>query len=567
MATFGQKSVVAAVLAASADANLFKNEANEVIDGCYYQRHKYDVNDAGQGRLNSESIPAETLQDCQKLCQEDSACYFFTYYSQTKACFKLGKEAIYDPADTEGSFAGPKFCPDVPTGCTEIPDRGFPGRTPDETEMLFTQAHRQPTKLECWPRNSTKGWYDSCPIRTVLEDSQWGWPGLCEGLTARTGPQRKPETPVLPTGETCESDCIKDPTCSVWVVVNNSDKACWHGLGQSCYFRDPTFPGVVHAQRIMHGEVRVLANLTHTQIWGLQRAFDSNYFVKQQPDAVHACRNHCYSNLECAYWQYSSITGCWTEDPDLKTSTELVSYPLTQKVATDDSRMAKFIIAGEYIQHVCPGKHEVPNQFSNSFIPSNLRYVEKEPMTAAQLYNEFRAAHPEVGPAPVVNNALYGSDEYNQNYQANANDHYERTMAMAQQQQAQAAAQAAAATVQAAPAPAPVRSQTMAPAATAVVDQTVAAAMAAAHPNQQLTIGGQRLYEKKRAVPAAVAATRFSPTLAVTGAAAMFAVAALSMLALRRTRHPSMSVQVDLPESSMELANSQTDTEPLMAAP
>jgi len=29
--------------------------------------------------------------------------------------------------------------------------------------------------------------------------------------------------------------------------------------------------------------------------------------------AIHACREACYSDLDCNYWQYIQETGCWSE--------------------------------------------------------------------------------------------------------------------------------------------------------------------------------------------------------------------------------------------------------------
>jgi len=173
----------------------------EVIDGCYYRDHKYDGH-----RLQDEAVQAENHKACQGLCQVDVDCHFFTFFAASGECYKLGKNAIYDDKSAEGASCGPKFCPDIPSGCTELPADGFPGETPDETEKLFP-SHRQPTSLECWPRSEEDGLYDSCPTKTVLEDSQYGWPAACMGLVAKSGPQKKDSDPGLPDGETCESAC------------------------------------------------------------------------------------------------------------------------------------------------------------------------------------------------------------------------------------------------------------------------------------------------------------------------------------------------------------------------
>lgn len=532
-------------------ANWFDDQRWNVLDGCYYQQHKYDINSQGAGRLHNEAISAETHKECQQKCQEDASCYYFTFYSNSKKCYKLGEAAIYENSAPD-AICGPKTCPTVPSGCYEIAKSGFPGSTPDETESLFP-SHRQPAKLECWPRNDQAGGYDTCKQRTVLEDSKYGWPAFCQGLTARTGPERKAETPELPAGETCESDCIKDPLCAVWVIVNDDNKACWQGTGEKCFQRKG-FVGVVEAQRIMHGEVRVLANITGIQICEndavchLTKAFDSNYFVKQDPDAISACRNHCYSNLQCQYWQYSSITGCWTEEANINAGTDAVPYPLTTSVATKNSRMAKFIMAGEYIQHVCKGVHNVPDEFSAARTPDDLDYV-KPAETVAEVYREYQQAYPEVHGAPVTNNHQYGTDTYHETYESAG-------------MRAKAAALAPAPSM--APSPPPVQTQV---ASGAQIDPTIAAAIAATNAPvpapSTMTIAKYEVH-----APVSVAPAGLSP-VAFFGAG-LVAFAALSVLAVRRSRrHPSLSVNVALSlDTTEQLAeDQQTDTErPLMGS-
>jgi len=204
----------------------------------------------------------------------------------------------------------------------------------------------------------------------------------------------------------------------MWMVVNDTAQACWHGLGNNCYQRESTsFPGVVRAQRIMHGEVRVLANLTRVQIWGLKKAFDSNYFIHQRPDAVEACRNHCYSNIKCQYWQYSSVTGCWTEEPS-PSGADAVEYPLTTHAATEDSHMADFIIAGEYIQHLCPGAHDIPKKFSAAFIPQSVRFAPPaEQLSSSEMYSALKAQNPDIHGAPPKHNHLYATRAYHEAYE------------------------------------------------------------------------------------------------------------------------------------------------------
>jgi hypothetical protein len=363
------KSFLAALLHVSvlAGANhlTFHDVQEDIIDGCFYQNHRY------QGDTLPESpITKENYTECQKACQLNPRCEFFAHWASNQQCWLGGANAIYENSGAWGAICGPKWCATIPTGCTDVPDPAkFPGNTPDETEAMFS-ANRQPEKMECWPKNATKGWYDTCKQKTDLEDVANGWPAACTGLYQ-----------VTPTyGETCESMCTKEITCNVYVIVNDQAQGCWHGEGVDCFQR-VGWPGATAGKRIMHGEVRVLANTTGYQIMGLHRAFDANYFVTQDPDAVQACRNACYSNVECEWWQYSRMSGCWTENPNLATGAEgsgMVEYPMTRNSWKSGTAYADTFIAGEYIQHVCPGTSHVPMKFSASLVPRNGEFMHPE---------------------------------------------------------------------------------------------------------------------------------------------------------------------------------------------
>ena len=43
-------------------------------------------------------------------------------------------------------------------------------------------------------------------------------------------------------------------------------------------------------------------------IFGIDFATENN-----QTFAIQACREACYSDLDCNYWQYIQETGCWSE--------------------------------------------------------------------------------------------------------------------------------------------------------------------------------------------------------------------------------------------------------------
>lgn len=104
----------------------------------------------------------------------------------------------------------------------------------------------------------------------------------------------------------------------------------------------------------MHGDVLVLASLQAVQIMGLYRAFPETYFINVS-SAISACRNGCYSNIFCTYWQYYIRTGCWLEDP---INHQQVAYPPTRESWVVNTRVAGTAIAGEYIRHRCFARND-----------------------------------------------------------------------------------------------------------------------------------------------------------------------------------------------------------------
>lgn len=155
------------------------------------------------------------------------------------------------------------------------------------------------------------------------------------------------------SGDTCQSDCLKTPVCSVWQQMNISgDVQCWHGVyGLDCYNHRPGFHPAA-SQRIMHGTYRVLKDLTGMRVMGLTWMFSGSVFDDASSAAAH-CRLYCIGSLGCNYWVYSVKGGCFAEDP----SKARVAYPLTlnPNVVETGTEEAKAIVAGEYIQHYCGG--------------------------------------------------------------------------------------------------------------------------------------------------------------------------------------------------------------------
>jgi hypothetical protein len=187
----------------------------------------------------------------------------------------------------------------------------------------------------------------------------------------------------------------------VQLDVNTISESCWHGEGVDCFHGGDIVP--TYGARVMHGEVRVLADLKGVQILGLQPAFDAYYFINQSHDAVDACRNHCYSNAECEYWQYSKSKGCWTENPDLVKWTGLVEFPITTRSWLRDTDFAASVIAGEYIQHICKGTTDIPEMFSVAFVPSDLPMGPDAPSPERSAPSHASDhASSTIGPAPPI---------------------------------------------------------------------------------------------------------------------------------------------------------------------
>merc|ERR1712232_1212973 len=160
-------------------------------------------------------------------------------------------------------------------------------------------------------------------------------------------------------GDGCAETCSENPYCGVWQYVKDTD-SCWQGVGYDCYSQEgdrQLIPG--GAQRLMHGECRLLKDFAGWQIEGL-RHVDSGYGdandKNNQTLAIENCKKVCYSNIRCQYWSFSKDEagngGCWLEDPE---GGYTVKYPLTTANAlksSSDSDFASTVIAGEYIQHL-----------------------------------------------------------------------------------------------------------------------------------------------------------------------------------------------------------------------
>ncbi|CAK9111434.1 unnamed protein product [Durusdinium trenchii] len=328
----------------STKANVARFPQAELIDGCFYKNARYFS-------PFSQRTNATTIYECQKKCVSTSEikCLYFGFWPSTGVCYLAPADAAFTAYLSEGAYTGPAVCPEIPTVCTEIPTAAYPAASPEMSKMAWPM-HMTPPKLSCWPKDFIGKRYKSCPTMTVVEDTATGWPGKCLGL----------REVLVPYGETCQSWCEKQIACSVWQEVeqkNPKQTLCYQTFwspGYNCYARildngteDLSFKPV-RAQRIMHGEVRVLKKLSFVHIDGLKNVFDENYFAKHD-DGVQACRTICYSDLGCQWWTYSRARGCYVED----ISYQALPVPLTTASFQVFAREAKEVLDGEYIQHQC----------------------------------------------------------------------------------------------------------------------------------------------------------------------------------------------------------------------
>jgi len=183
--------------------------------------------------------------------------------------------------------------------------------------------------LELWPK--VNGEPAPCWKHSVLEDMANGWPGQCVGLQQSANSQTQ-----------CETACSNAPNCAVWQYTSTG---CFSGEAlQACNQGLLQLSG---AQRIQHGDVRVLKDLRGWQVTGLKN-------IGSMLDGPHTCRKICYSDLNCEYWLYATMSGCWVQDP----VSGKVQYPLTTGPggASQLGALAQSVLAGEYIQHICPSR-------------------------------------------------------------------------------------------------------------------------------------------------------------------------------------------------------------------
>lgn len=231
----------------------------------------------------------------------------------------------------------------LPWDPENVPGDGWPGRDAEESNAAWPTG-QQPASLVAWEMDDDRP--EPCWKVTVLHDTALGWPGQCDGLDRVT----------FASEEECEASCRRDPTCGVWQFTNFSE--CFHGQGFYCDDGGGRAPVAVRrAQRLLHGDIRVMKDMTGWDVFKLRNL--GVWRTGNVTDGVLHCRNYCYSQIYCQYWQYGE-GGCYVEDPRsefIVMKEYEVQYPLTTNGgATQDSNFARTGVAAEYIQHICPAR-------------------------------------------------------------------------------------------------------------------------------------------------------------------------------------------------------------------
>jgi len=300
----------------------------EIRHHCFYRRMKYTPALLFELPSHESDIFA-----CQRRCAKNARCKYFSFYSNFD-CVLAGEGAI--TVEEKGATAGPQECSKVMASCRELPGPDFPGATVAESKKAWPSGH-VPSPFECWPVDYDSRTFKSCPTVQVLQNLSTGLSGRCENL----------EETVVPLYKSCRSICEARTMCSMFQV---NESGCFLGVrtsGMGCY--KPNSIRSEIATRYLRGDVRVLLDLRGVQILGLRKAFSENDFPGDpRTEGVRACRYSCYSNLDCSYWQYLIGEGCWLHEG----LHNAVPFPLTTGYFRRGYEQA---IAGEYIQHFCPG--------------------------------------------------------------------------------------------------------------------------------------------------------------------------------------------------------------------
>merc|ERR1712216_595596 len=101
---------------------------------------------------------------------------------------------------------------------------------------------------------------------------------------------------------TCQQNCYANPYCSAWqdVPAGISGTGCYQGMrggGYACNSGRGGFEAIP-SERLQHGNVQVLANVTKYRVDSLKFRFDLEQYATL-PEVIQNCREVCYSDITC----------------------------------------------------------------------------------------------------------------------------------------------------------------------------------------------------------------------------------------------------------------------------
>eukprot|EP00929_Paragymnodinium_shiwhaense_P049045 TRINITY_DN24757_c0_g1_i1.p1 TRINITY_DN24757_c0_g1~~TRINITY_DN24757_c0_g1_i1.p1 ORF type:complete len:671 (-),score=106.88 TRINITY_DN24757_c0_g1_i1:118-2130(-) len=308
-------------------------------------------------RFETESIPNAPAQPvkniaskyaCQAECANTNGCLTWAYFKDTQSCWLGGaaKKQVYD----KKAVSGPRVCPELVDACSAVPTSNWPQPTEKESRASWPGSYMQPHNLQCWPRLADDT-LSHCPEEpvTILQSSKNGWKPTCEKLKKTT-----------PIGGTCTQYCEQSVECGMAMSVKAGSPTspsieCYTGLGYNCNDKKLGLD-VIDAQRFLRGHYRVLADFTKSPkllngIKKLSKMYGPMDKASEQW-AVSDCKNTCLSEIGCEYWYYSSVYGCFVDDPKGEGGWVGFPYPLLEDKAFGPNE-ERHLIAGEYLQRLC----------------------------------------------------------------------------------------------------------------------------------------------------------------------------------------------------------------------
>jgi len=265
---------------------------------------------------------ATTVPECKKACVDSDTCKQFSFL--VDVC-KLGDEDFGKHlTKTEKAISGPKECTEPASACSNKPGNGFPAATIAESPGAWSSGF-QPTNMQCWGRTSAGGFQETEHVKKLegVEEVT-----KCDGMVA-----------TELTGKTCEEHCKADINCAAWKL--RSDGICLTGQGINCF--SGSGYSVQSGGRFQHGDVEVLMDLKGKRVTGLLEVFGTEDVAAlgTREKAEAACRNACYSDVMCEYWNFVENTGCFIEKRDHE-----IAYPLLASQITAENG----VTAGEYLR-------------------------------------------------------------------------------------------------------------------------------------------------------------------------------------------------------------------------